>query len=73
MTTECERIRQAFRDGVRCVLSRGATRRDDVFVPPPLVRKLALKGRASVKGVAVLKMDATKNRKGWAAETLQRV
>lgn len=68
-TGDFERVSGKDFGFVRC----GAARRDDVFVPPPLVRKLALKDRASVKGVAVLKMDAAKNRKGWAAETLQRI
>lgn len=68
-TGDFERVTGKDFGFVRC----GANRRDDVFVPPPLVRKLAQEGRMRVKGVAVLKVDATKGRKGWAAEMLRKV
>lgn len=68
-TGDFERVAGKDFGFVRC----GANRRTDVFVPPPLVRKHALDGRTRVKGVAVLKVDAAKGRKGWAAEMLRKV
>ncbi len=47
--------------------------RDEIFVPPPLAKKLPQTGRIHVKGVAVLKPDPKKNRNGWAAEELQKI
>lgn len=68
-TGDFERVTGKDFGFVRC----GANRRDDVFVPPPLARTFTREGRMRVKGVAVLKMDAAKKRKGWSAEMIQKV
>ncbi len=68
-TGDFERVSGKDFGFIRC----GANRRDDVFVPPPLARKLAQEGRTRVKGVAVLKLDTAKKRKGWAAEMIRKV
>ena len=38
-----------------------------------LARTFTREGRTRVKGVAVLKLDAAKGRKGWAAENLRKI
>lgn len=68
-TGDFERVTGKDFGFVRC----GANRRNDVFVPPPLARTFTREGRTRVKGVAVLKLDAAKGRKGWAAEKLRKI